>query len=193
MPKTLEEALALIGTLQTQVQSLTDDKKKILDEKKGVLDQLKLKEADMTENEKALLSVLESERASRLELEQRIESENKARQDAENTRISTAIEDRITKIAKGDTKVADELRANVALLEKMPRNSDAEIDGLLGAAWNMRGVQEANPLATINNTSGGQPKVDEKPTFASTEAGKNVASALGLTHVAKAGEGDDKK
>lgn len=193
MPKTLEEALAMIGTLQTQVQTLTTDKQKILDEKKGVLEQLKLKEADMTDNEKALLGVLESERAARIELETKIENENKSRQEAENTRISNAIEERITKIAKGDTKVADELRANVALLEKLPRTSDSEIDGLLGAAWNMRGVAEANPLATINNTSGGQPKVDEKPSFAATEAGKNVANALGLTNVAKAGEGDDNK
>lgn len=185
-PTTLEEALVVI-------EKLEGDKTKILGEKKGLLETLKLKDEDMTENEKAIIAVLESERAERLAYEQKVEADNKARQDAENGRVTTSIEDRITKIAKGDTKVADHLRANIALLEKMPRTNDGEIDALATAAFNMMGTKDANPLAATNNTAGGQPKVDEKPSFSDTAEGKGIAGKLGMTNVAKADEGGDDK
>ena len=190
-PKTLEEALEVINQLTTQVTDLTEKNKTVIQEKKDAIELFKNKEG-MTDTEKELATALETERAARLDLEKKIADENTARQNEANTRISTALEERIVKASKGDTAVAEKLRANVALLEKMPRGNDAEIDAVITGAWNMLGSKEANPLAQTNNTAGGAPAIDAKPNFAETAEGKGMAAKLGLTNVAKADEAGDK-
>lgn len=200
-PKTLEEALAVIKQKDTQLTDITkqrDDYKikseKVLDEKKDLLKMFDEKDKEgMTDTEKKLAETLETERAERLKLEKQLTDDAAKKNADEAARVSKALEDRITKAAKGDTKVADQLRANVALLDKMPRTSDGEFDAVLTAAWNMRGTNEANPLAQTNNTSGGDTKIDEKPSYSTTEEGKKMAGKLGLTAVAKPKEeGGDK-
>lgn len=200
-PKTLEEAIAAIEQLTAQVTDITGqrdaalaDKKKILDEKKDLLKMFDEKDKEgMTETEKKLAETLEAERAERIKLQDQIKADNDKRNSDENARISKALEDRITKVAKGDTKVAEQLRANVALLEKMPRSSDGELDAVVTAGFNMLGSKDASPLAAINNGAGGAPIIDAKPAFSDTDAGKSMAGKLGLTAVAKPAEGGDKK
>ena len=188
-PKTLEEAIAMIEQLGTQVTSLQTerdtaiaDKKKILEEKKDVLKLFDEKQKEgMTESEKVIAEQLETERAERIRLETQIKTDAETRNKTETDRVAKAIEERIVKISKGDAKVADELRANVALLEKLPRSSDSEMDTVINSAWNMRGTNEAAPLNLIHSTSGGAPKVEEKSTFSETPKGKAVADKLGLS------------
>ncbi len=192
-PKTLEEALAIIAQRDAQVADLKTKNETILNEKKEVVDQLFKNKEGMTDTERELATALETERAARINLEKQIADDNAKRQSDENTRVSNALETRIKAAAKGDAAVEEKLRANVALLDKMPRTNDAEFDAVITAGWNMLGTKEANPLATTNNTSGGSPKVDEKTNFAETPEGKGLASKLGLTNVAKAGEADGDK
>lgn len=191
-PKTLEEALEVIAQLTTQVTDLTEKNKQVIQEKKDAIEIFKNKEG-MTDTEKELATALEQERAGRIALEQKIEADNKARQDADNARVATAIEERIVKASKGDAAIAEKLRANVALLEKMPRGSDSEIDAVVTGAWNMLGSKDPNPLAATNNTQGGAPAIDTKTNIADTAEGKGLASKLGLKNVAAAGEADGDK
>ena len=199
-PKTLEEALAAIEQLTTQMADVTKQRdefktkaEKVLDEKKDLLALFNDKDKEgMTDTEKKLAETLEVERAERKKLEDQIKAESESRNASENDRVKKEIEARIVKASKGDTAVADKLRANVALLEKMPRATSDELDGLVTAGFNMLGTKEANPLAAINNGAGGAPNVETKPNFADTETGKGMAGKLGLTAVAKK-EGDDKK
>lgn len=191
-PKTLEEAIAIIAQRDAQVADLTEKNKTVIQEKKDAIEIFKNKEG-MTDTEKELATALETERAGRLALEGQIAADNAKRQSDENTRTTNALEERIVRASKGDTAVADKLRANVALLEKMPRASDSELDAVVTAGFNMLGTKEANPLATTNNTIGGNPPVDNKSNFAETPEGKGLAGKLGLTNVAKAGEADAAK
>lgn len=180
MPKTLEEAVALITTLQTQVATLSADKDKILAEKKQVMEFSEQEKENMTENEKKLLAVIEAERKSRQDIEDGIKKDTEARNKAENEKVSKSIEERIVRISKGDKAVEDKLRANVALLEKMPRSTDSEIDALATAGYNMLGTNKPNPLNETNGINGGAPNVGEKPTFGETTQGKAVADKLGF-------------
>jgi hypothetical protein len=194
-PKTLEEALAVIAQRDAQVADLTTKNQTILNEKRDLVEKMfsdKDKEG-MTDTERKLAEALELSTSTVKQLEAKIESDNKARQDADNTRVSTALETRIKAAAKGDAAVEEKLRANVALLDKMPRTNDAEFDAVITAGWNMLGTKEANPLATTNNTTGGTPPVDTKTNFAETAEGKGLAGKLGLTNVAKAGEAEAAK
>lgn len=188
-PKTLEEALEVIKQKDTQIADITkqrdtavEDKKKVLGEKKDLLKMFDEKDKEgMTETERKLAETLETERAERLKLEEQLKTDAETKNKAEADRVAKAIEDRIVKVSKGDTKVADQLRANVALLEKMPRASDSDFDAVITSAWNMRGTQEPAPLGEINNTSGGDTKITDKPNFADTDTGKKVADKLGLS------------
>lgn len=200
MPKTLEEAIAAIQQLTTQMADVTKQRDEfktkaetVLNEKKDLLKLFDDKDKEgMTDTEKKLAETLETERAERKKLEDQIKADSENRNASENDRIKKEIEARIVKASKGDTATADKLRANVSLLEKMPRATAEELDAVVTAGFNMLGTKEANPLAVINNGAGGAPNVDSKPNFADTETGKNMAGRLGLSAVAKK-EGDDKK
>lgn len=182
MPKTLEEAIAAITKLTQQVEQLTADKNKILKEKKELMEFSDKDRENMSEGEQKLLAVIEQERAARTELENQIKADTEARNKAENERVGKAIEARIATMAKGDSAVADKLRAHVALLEKMPRTTDGELDALAGAAFNMLGTNQPNPLAAANGSSGGgTPNTSGDKRFSETDKGKQLADALGMT------------
>lgn len=184
--KTLEEAIALIEQLTTQVTDLTEKNKTILKEKKDVLELFNKEDKEgMTENERKLATALEEATAKIADMEkaQKADAEHRTRQEQETT--SKKIEERIAKVAKGDQAVADKLKANVALLEKLPRSTDAELDAVITSAYNMLGTKDVSPLNALNDTKGGTPKVEERTSFADTQAGKSVAGKLGLDAVVK--------
>ncbi len=191
-PKTLEEALEVISQLTTQVTDLTEKNKQVIQEKKEAIEIFKNKEG-MTDTERELATALETEIEARKTLEKQIADDAAKRQTDEATRVTNALETRIKAAAKGDAAVEERLRANVALLEKMPRSNDAEFDAVITAGWNMLGTKDANPLAATNTTQGGAPTIDSKPNIADTSEGKGLAAKLGLTNVAKAGEAGDNK
>lgn len=171
--ETLEEAQALIDELYEKVD-------KVIDEKKEVLKMFDDKDLEgMTETERKLAETLEAERAERAKLQKQIEDGEKARQEAEQSRITKLFDERITKVAKGDKDFETKLRTNIDLLEKMPRSTDTEIDAIIDSAYKLTGQKEPNPL---NN--GGHPSnnvdINGKTGFADTTAGKVLASRLGL-------------
>jgi hypothetical protein len=188
-PKTLEEAIAII-------EKLTEDKAKILGEKKDLLKLFDEKDKEgMTETEKKLAETLEKERAERMTLEEKIKADTEARTKEQETakkeaqeRITKLLDERIVKVSKGDKKVEEKLRANISILDRLPRSTDAEIDNIVVTGFNMLGIKDANPLAAIHGSTGGNPSVDVKPSFSTTQAGKAMASKLGLKAVAKEGE-----
>lgn len=197
-PKTLEEAIALLEQVSQQVTDLQsknkileDKNKQVIQEKKDVLELFSKEDKEgMTDNERKLAVALEAEQKTRTDLEKKIAADNEHRNREQNERTTKMIEERITKISKGDTAIADKLRANVSLLEKLPRQTDSEVDTLLGSAYNMLGTKEPNPLnAPI---TGGNTNVDQKQGFGETTEGKSVAGKLGLTHVAGTAKVEEK-
>lgn len=195
-PKTLEEALAVIEQLTAQVADITAKRDQILQEKKDLMQFTEEEKEKMTDNEKRLLSALEGEKQARIDFENKVKAEAEQRNKAENERVSRSIEERISRVAKGDSAVADKLRANVALLEKMPRGSEAEIDAIVNGAYNMLGTGNMNPLAQVTTTTSNDTNTKDKPSFGETEQGKKLAGALGLDFAAppakKEGEGEQK-
>lgn len=193
-PKTLEEAIAAIKQLGEQVTDLQgknkileDKNKQVIQEKKDVLELFNKEDKEgMTDNEKKLAQALEDEQKKRVDLEKQITADNDKRNRDENDRVTKILDGRVAKVSKGDQAVADKLKANIALLEKMPRQTDEEVDALVNSAYNMLGTNEANPLnAPITGNNG---SIDNKPRFSDTQGGKDVASKLGLTAVAKPAE-----
>ena len=196
MPQTLEEAQELIEEQKAQIESLTaentDVKSKnttILAEKKDLLDKYEALETSTKgtkdENLKTALDKIAA-------LEKTITDGEAARVKDAAVTTQKKLDERIVKAAKGDKAVEEKLKANVALLEKLPRATDSELDVVVNSAFNMLGTKEANPLAAANTTTGGTPTVDSKPSFADTAAGKTFAGKLGFTEVAKADGGDKK-
>lgn len=196
MPDTIEDAQKLITQLQSQVTDLTEKNAKVIQEKKDAIELFNKEDKDgMTDTEKKLADALEKSNSEIKSLNDKIESDSKVRNDRDTQsakesadRIQKSIEERITKASKGDTNVADKLRANVGLLDKMSKTSDSELDTVVNTAFNMMGTKEANPMAMTNNTSSGTPVIDVKANYADTEAGKAVAKRIGLSIETKATE-----
>lgn len=184
-----------IAKLKVDLAKSEADKAKILGEKKDLLEIFNKEDKEgMTDTEKKLAETLEAERAERLKLqdslakdaERRTAEDNKRIAD-EAVRVTKALDERITKVAKGDKAVEDKLRANVALLDKLPRVSDTDLDAVINTSYNMLGTKESNPLNSMSGITGGAPKIEDKTAYSTTPAGVNMAGKLGLEAVVKAG------
>lgn len=173
-PKTLEEALQVIAQLQEKVKTVIDEKKEVLKMfDKETLD-------GMTDTERKLAEALEESRQQYATLEKSIADKAEADAKASAERTAKLLDERIAKVAKGDKDFEAKLRANIDLLEKMPRTTDSELDAIVDSAYKLTGQKEANPL---NEAGGGSnnPHIDPNaPSFATTEAGKGLASRLGM-------------
>lgn len=177
----LEEALA-------KVRELEEKNSKILNEKKEMLKLFEDKDKEeMTDMEKKMAKILEEEGAKRTELEKKLEAEQKAREKseqdrtkAETERTQKALNERLTKVAKGDAEVLKKLQANVELLSALPKQTDSELDTAVNMAYNMMGAGSVNPLSATNVTSNNNPDIDAPTQFSTTDKGKAVAGKLGM-------------
>ena len=178
---TLEEALVKIKELEEKNQ-------KILGEKKEMLKLFEDKDKEeMTDMEKKMAKILEEEGAKRTDLEKKLEAEQKAREKmeadrikGEQERVSKALTERLTKVSKGDAEVLKKLQANIELLSALPKQTDSELDTAVNMAYNMMGAGSVNPLSAVSGATNGNPDVDAPVSFSTTDAGKAVASKLGM-------------
>ena len=172
-PKTLEEALAIIADLQTKVKTVIDEKKEVL----KMFDEKTLE--GMTETERKLAETLEAERIERAKEKQAFDDFKKGLETEKTERTKKMLDERITKVAKGDKDFEAKLRANIDLLDKMPRATDTELDAIVDSAYKLTGQKEPNPLNDGGHASG-TPANDSKETFSTTAEGKGLAGKLGL-------------
>ena len=187
-PKTLEEALAMIA-------KLSGEKEKLLGEKKDLVKLFDDKDReDMTDMEKKMADILEKETAKRTDLEKQIEADRIAKETreadqakAQKEASDAKITERIAKVSKGDKEVEKKLMANVALLDKLPRSSDADIDAVVNMSYNLMGAGSVNPLSAVSDTGGGTSvELGGKDGFAETTQGKALGSKLGLSFAKEA-------
>lgn len=180
-PKTLEEALQVIAELSNKNNQLQEKVQTVIDEKKEVLKMFDKDELDgMTDTERKLADALEQSRNENARLAKAMEDDKTAREVAEKERQTKLIDERIQKVAKGDKEFEDKLRANVDLLEKLPRSTDSELDALITSAYNLTGQKSTDPLNTTSNSSGGNPDIVATPGFAETTEGKMLGEKLGI-------------
>lgn len=178
---TLEEA-------QAKIKELEEQKAKILNEKKEMLKLFEDKDKEeMTDMEKKMAKILEEEGAKRTDLEKKLEAEQKAREKfeadrtkAETERTQKALNERLTKVAKGDAEVLKKLQANIELLSALPKQTDGELDMAVNMAYNMMGAGSVNPLSATNVTSNNNPDIDAPVEFSTTDKGKAIAGKLGM-------------
>ncbi len=189
----LEEALA-------KVRELEEKNAKILSEKKEMLKLFEDKDKEeMTDMEKKMAKILEEEGAKRTELEKKLEAEQKAREKseqdrtkAETERTQKALNERLTKVAKGDAEVLKKLQANLELLSALPKQTDTELDTAVNMAYNMMGAGSVNPLSAVSGASNGNPDVDAPVSFSTTDKGKAVAGKLGMKFLEVEKDGEQK-
>lgn len=181
-PTTLEEALIVINDLRQKNKDVIDEKKKVLEMfDKDTLD-------GMTDTEKKLAEALENTRQENAKLAKQIEDDKIARENEAKDVLTKKIDERIKKVAKGDADFEAKLRANVDLLDKLPKSTDEELDAVIDKAYTLTGQKEANPLnnggfANQGNNNGAGIN------YAETNAGKAMADKLGLGIEADAGAG----
>lgn len=190
---TLEEALAKIKELEEKNTKILNEKKemlKIFDEKD---------KEEMTDMEKKIAKILEEEGSKRTELEKKLEAEQKAREKyeadrvkAETERVQKALNERLTKVAKGDAEVLKKLQANLELLSALPKQTDSELDTAVNMAYNMMGAGSVNPLSAVSGASNGNPDVDAPVSFSTTDKGKAVAGKLGMKFLEVEKDGEQK-
>lgn len=192
----MDEKDKKIKELEDALRVTEEKAAKILKEKKDMLKIFSEKEKEgMTENEIRLAEELEKTKteleASRKATEEFQSSLSKQEQE----RTNKLIDMRIEKIAKGDKDVEAKLRANIALLDKMPRTVEAEIDAIANTAYNMMGREDVNPLAAIGTTTGGTPDTNKDKRYSETDKGKALAERLGMkfTQVEEKKEGGEEK
>lgn len=179
-PKTLEEALEVINKLSQDNAKLQEKVETVINEKKEVLKMFDEKELEgMSENERKLAENLENISAENAKLKKQIELDAKNREQAEKETLTKKIEERIVRVAKGDKEFEAKLRANVDLLEKLPKTTDTELDSLIDSAYKLTGQKDANPL----NISGSANNADiaGKTNFVETEQGKALAEKFGIS------------
>ena len=189
----LEEALAKIKELEEKNAKILNEKKemlKIFDEKD---------KEEMTDMEKKIAKILEEEGSKRTELEKKLEAEQKAREKseadrakAEAERTQKALNERLTKVAKGDAEVLKKLQANLELLSALPKQTDSELDTAVNMAYNMMGAGSVNPLSAVSASSNGNPDVDSPVSFSTTDKGKAVAGKLGMKFLEVEKDGEQK-
>ena len=189
----LEEALAKIKELEEKNAKILNEKKemlKIFDEKD---------KEEMTDMEKKIAKILEEEGSKRTELEKKLEAEQKAREKseadrakAEAERTQKALNERLTKVAKGDAEVLKKLQANLELLSALPKQTDSELDTAVNMAYNMMGAGSVNPLSAVSASSNGNPDVDAPVSFSTTDKGKAVAGKLGMKFLEVEKDGEQK-
>lgn len=172
-PKTYEEAMLVIADLQAKNAKVIEEKKEVL----KMFDEKTLE--GMGDNERLLAETLEKERIESAKLRKDLE-DFKSGIEKEKTETQTKmLEERISKVAKGDKEFEAKLRANIDLLEKLPRATDAELDTLIDHAYKLTGQKEPNPLNNgsypSNNTN-----VSGTNNFANTPSGASLASRIGL-------------
>jgi flagellar biosynthesis regulator FlaF len=192
----MDEKDKKIKELEESLKLEQEKAAKILKEKKDMLKIFSEKDKEgMTENEVRLAEELEKARAELAAKAKADEEFRNSLSKQEQERTNKLIDQRIEKIAKGDKAVEEKLRANIALLDKMPRSIEAEIDAIANTAYNMLGREDVNPLAAIGTTQGGTPDTNKDKRFSDTDKGKAMAEKLGMTFVkeaSKEGEGDKK-
>jgi hypothetical protein len=189
----MEEKDKKIKELEDALKASEEKSAKILKEKKDMLKIFSEKEKEgMTENEVRLAEELEKAKAEIAERSKADEEFRNSLSKQEQERTNKLIDQRIEKIAKGDKDVEAKIRANIALLDKMPRTVDAEIDAIATTAYNMMGREGANPLNTIGTTQGGTPDTNKDKRYSDTDKGKALAEKLGM-NFAKPDEGGEKK
>jgi len=192
----MDEKDKKIKELEDALRVTEEKVAKILKEKKDMLKIFSEKEKEgMTENEIRLAEELEKTKAELEASRKATEEFQSSISKQEQERTNKLIDMRIEKIAKGDKDVEAKLRANIALLDKMPRSIEADIDAIANTAYNMLGREDVNPLAAIGTTQGGTPDTNKDKRYSETDKGKALAERLGMkfTQVEEKKEGGEEK
>lgn len=190
----MDEKDKKIKELEDALKATEEKAAKILKEKKDMLKIFSEKEKEgMTENEVRLAEELEKARAELAESKKATEDFKNSLSKQEQERTNKLIDMRIEKIAKGDKDVEAKLRANIALLDKMPRTIEADIDAIANTAYNMLGREDVNPLAAIGTTTGGTPDTNKDKRYSETEKGQAMAAKLGMNFAKPEAKPEEKK
>lgn len=139
--------------------------------------------ADMTDEEKEALSEKE------LELQQRIEEFEKEQADFASRQaevlqkeVQSRRDGAIRKLVGDNKEVAEKIAANYGRIKDAEgAQTEEEVSKYVHEAFNMLGEARPDPIAIVVNGSDGMtPGGSDARGFADTEAGKSLATALGL-------------
>lgn len=171
---TLEEANKMIADLFGKVETVINEKKEVM----KIFDEKALE--GMTDTERKIAETLEAERIARAKEREEFDKFKNTIETEKKDSLAKKLEERITKVAKGDKEFEAKLRANLDLLEKMPRSTDTELDAVVDSAYKLTGQKEPNPLNNGGHSSNNPPTNGDQMGYSSTTQGKALAGRLGL-------------
>ena len=185
LKKTTAENTEAIEELKNQIKEKED---KIIDMGEKFKEQGRnfKKLRDMTKEEKELLTDKERELMERQEkLDEDLNAFKKNTEDFNAKQRNSVIDNLVDRISKGDKEVGDQVRANLERLnpeQLSAASTEAELTPFVEGAYNMLGLGKTDALRTAHN-HGGQGGYEERKTddFSNTDAGKNLANAMGLS------------
>lgn len=170
----IEEANKIIAELFGKVETVISEKKEVM----KMFDEKALE--GMTETERKIAETLEQERVERAREKEEFEKFRNAIETEKKESLAKKLEERIAKVAKGDKEFEAKLRANLDLLDKMPRSTDSELDAVVDSAYKLTGQKEPNPLNNGGHSSNNPPTNGDQMGYSATPQGKALAGRLGL-------------
>lgn len=194
MPKTLEEALALIKTLEGEKTTLSGKVTELetavtaKDTRIGELEKITTEQGvnfkklrDMSEKEKEQYTEKELDLMKRQEaLQEQQDALAKDQTDFKTKQRDTAIGNAINKYARGDVELAKKIRANFdSIKDSEGAFDETAIAPLVEKGVNMLGAEAPDPLRTAHNTAGFEGQVPEN-SFANSAEGQSLASKMGI-------------
>lgn len=187
MEQELKDAQAKIAALEAQIATSTAT----LEEKEGRISKLEevlaqqstnfKKLRDMSQEEKEMFTEKEMELMKRQEAhEEQLAKFQQEQLDFKVKQREGTIEKLVTQYAKGDKELADKIRVNLNSLKGADEVFvEEELAPLTQKAFNMLGDERPDPLRTAHNAGGDFGEV-KAGGFVDTQAGKDLASALGI-------------
>lgn len=196
---TLEEAQAKIAELEAEKTAWTAEKEQFVktnEELNSKVEDMNIKFADqsknfkkfrdMTQAEKDMYTEKELEMIKRNEeIDERASRIEKEQKDFQQKQKDAIIEGIASRLSKGDKEIADQIKINLGKLNPELINgaiTEAEITPHVQSAFNMLGIQsQPDTLRSANNYEGRAADVKKEDSYADTQAGADLASAMGLS------------
>lgn len=187
MEQELKDAQAKIAALEAQIATSTatlEEKESRITKLEGVLERQSTnfkKLRDMTQEEKEMYTEKEMDLMKRQEAyEEQLAKFQEEQLDFKVKQREGTIEKLVTQYAKGDKELADKIRVNLNSLKGADEVFvEEELAPLTQKAFNMLGDERPDPLRTAHNAGGDFGEVQQGG-FVDTQAGKDLASALGI-------------
>lgn len=138
---------------------------------------------EMTDEEKAQLSEEDIKRKEEQdELYERQEAIEKEKAEERKAEQQSRLNKAIDRYANGDKELADKIRNNYSKLRGSDKaHLEEEIAELVDVSVRMMGPDAPDPVRTAHNDRGGAPGSGAEESFADTQDGKELASAMGLS------------